>query len=322
MSKATITGSDHIKRGDVIGPNGSVSKLGLVYAVMRAGESIEGFKILPIHIHDLDYRHPNDKNNFMLPNSIKSELGLRMSSQYRVEFVLEDIPAPEEKLFLRHAKAGQTIFGCRTLDRMERKILDERKASNDTTHEERVFVFHKDEPTHVKEKRRPGKPERADISIDDAFAAGLISETLLNVLSSGYYGRDKKITTLREVYELATSDKPKDANRYASILKSGLMNCTASLRAAFKDGVIYESSSFNQLRDMDINQLGSAMREFGQISSKGYKSTSIDEYDVDHFLIQPYLSVNDGIIAGWKNFIDKTGNRPEELAGFKYMYPA
>lgn len=301
MTGTVLLSPEKIKRGDIIGLPQQIGKLGLVYAVMRAGDRVESFKILPIHIYTAEYSRKNDNNNLMIPNAIKTAFRLRRDAQYRVEFALEDIQASDD-LFLRYAKTAVTHFGAGALDRMERKIIDERKTSYNPEPGQHVFVFRKDDPTHVKLGRQASKAEHADISLSDAAAAGLISEGIFNVLSSNYPSKQGQVTTLREVYKLATSKNPNDKHKLCAILNGDLMKGTTSLQTAFNYGEAIGSKPYKQLREL----CGSASKNFGE----------------DQFLTQLHTSGKEEIISGWIEFMRRKTSEPSMLAGFQCMYPA
>ncbi len=327
MSKSNIVSVDKIHSGDVISLP-QQSKIGLVFAVIKATDgTVNSLKIIPIHVHTTSYKYSNDAHNFMMPKSVKDELHLSQTAQYRVEFVLEDHPVTTDDVTIRYAKGSANTFSGKTILRMDAKIREERRISAEAENEGRVFVFRKDTPTHVKESLKPGHPHIPNISIDDAKKLGLIGETVHQAISCGTYGRGKNITTLREAYDMATSPKPEIANRYASILKTGLLASTVSLRTAFQEGILNESAAFNKLRDININNLGPALELLGvknnKLSPKNI-GEYIDPYDLDHFRTQPFLQADQDILLAWKNFKSEVANNPAALqdANIKYMYPA
>lgn len=326
MSKTSMLPFHKIHTGDVIALP-QQSKVGLVFAVVKGTNgAVDSFKIMPIHIHKGNFQHPNDANNFMLPKGIKEELHLSLDQKYRVEFTLEDYKVNPDDLTIRYAKGSATAFAGKTIARMDAKIREERRISAESEQEERVFVFHKDIPTHVKQRQKSGVPHRPDISIDDAHNFELIGETLHQVLSRGTYGRQQRVETLREAYDMANSPKAAVANRFAAILKTGMLATTVSLRTAFAEGIVNETESFNKLRDIDINRLGAAMSLFGVGKTKVNQkllNNFIDEYDQEHFRIQPFLRADFDIALAWKTFQTTVVNDPKALQqqNIKYMYP-
>lgn len=326
MPKPQITSYANIHTGDVI-TLAQQSKIGLVFSVMKdTGGSVTSLKILPIHVHAHNFKHPNDTNNFMIPTGIKDELHLSHDEQYRVEFVLEDVPVVADEATLRYVKGNTSFFSARTIARMDDKIREERRVSAEAETEDRVFVFHKDVPTHVKERQRPSRPHAPNISIDDARQIELIGDTAYHVLTLGTYGRKQHVTTLREVYDLANSPKAAHANRFASILQTGLRASPVTLRTAFLDGALDETAAFNKLRDMDINRLGLALQLFDGGKSKGmsgFLNERFDAYDQDHFRIRPVLHIASELETAWGTFKEIAFNKPERLknANIKYMYP-
>ncbi len=326
--------SEKIKQGDIIAVNGTPSnKLGFVYSIQRDAGSgnVTGFKILPVYVYDGIKKHPRDKNFRVLDMNDMAAAKLNDSKQYRMEFRIEDFPTHGESVpetLLRYGTANGTFFCDGVINKMTsilRKAAEvkafEAQGGEATTH---VFKLRADTPTHVRERRRAGKPLQPDITLVDAAKIDLLSETGLDMLTSfrvaDSKGKQHPITMLHQAFDLASTDE----GQFHSLSVAAAYASRRTLREAFADGYLNESASFNQLRDMGINRLGDASHMALRLSlwnpPQGYAHDKIDNDDI---ILQPIRTLRQELVAAWQDFLSRVAADKSqfETQGITCMYP-
>lgn len=323
MTKKGFLSASEILCGDIIA-TGYHHKLGLVFSVLKSidGKSVTSFKILPIYVHKKPYAGKNDADNFMLPTPIKRELRIDLTEDYRLNFTLEDFTTDDEGQVFLYAKANASTFAGTAIRRMDEKIRSEERMSARAAADcqARVFKLRDDTPTHIKDLVKPGDVLVPNISLVDAYHHEIISATLYQALSRGTYGRGKKITTLREAFELANSAKESSIKRISSVLETGLLASDVSLQQAFEDGALNESDAFETLNNMGAESLSQALK----ICNSKTIEDKIDPSDAHHIQTQPLIGLSLELKSSWALFKRAAFNDQKtlEAAGVRYMYPA
>lgn len=329
-----------VKHGDIIAVNGVPSnKIGFVYKIMRDGDSghVTGFKYLPVYTYDEYQRRPTDKDFWVLNQNDLAAAKLNPSKQYRLEFRVEDFPASPthelDSLILRYGTAHGTHFAQKVTYTMDGRIHMaaelERNEAAAAEAENRVVVFHKAEPTHVRARRKAGAILKPDMTVDDALKAGLIPFTAHNILKAaereGAFKNQRTPLMLSQMFDLASGkDEDGKCEIFRSAAVKGTYASTATLREAFSDGYLNESSSFNQLRDMGINRLGDASHMALRLSlwnpPRDHAHDKIDSHDI---ILQPLSQLRRDIKDAWYELNRQivTDKSVYESQGITCMYP-
>jgi hypothetical protein len=323
-----------IKHGDVIAVNGTPSnKIGFVYKIMRdSGGHVTGFKYLPVYVYDEYRNRPADKDFWVLNQNDLAKAKLNPSKQYRLEFRVEDFHVSEDSI-LRYGTAHGTLFSQKvthTMDgRIHRAAELARNEAAAAEAENRAFVFHKSEPTHVRARRKAGTVLTPDITIDDAVQVGLIPLTAHNILKAaereGAFKNQRTPLMLSQMFDLASSKHEDEKHqKFHGAAVKGAYAATVTLREAFADGYLNESVSFNQLRDMGINQLGDASHMALRLSLwNPPRDHAHDKIDNNDIILQPLNQLRRDILAAWPQFMGQVAADKSvyESQGITCLYP-
>lgn len=308
-----------IHRGYVISIPGSKT-YGLVYDIERdTNGSPVSCRYLPIRESQHHGRLKCAPNNvFELYTNTKKQFGLPPKKNFILTYELSTLDLSPDNhplgIAIRertgHQNAPVGIFNhmlhiLQSQDPELAALLAEKEAP--------PYVFHRNEPTHVKKRRKPTQAETMDITLDEAVKLKLLKRGIVDILTATSENGNI-LSTLKSAFQVSSTPG------FSDLVSAGIHATHITLADAFNAGLINESRMTKPLKSHGITTLSGAINAIESTHEVMQSITPVFRQDISQ---SPTIMAQFAVQSAWKKLAGMVlSNDPELLqSGIRFMHP-